>query len=369
MALETPVVMASSLARQEGLLRALQSVFHMAGGPPCERAIVGWTGPPPPSTLFGSLADRVEVVPGYGLHEVLRLVERVADAAGFAFFLRDDEVLVAGPQDRQPGFITNDLRVLEVPGVWIAVHRWDGPGLWEPRFFARGFRFPPFIHPTLYGMGHAHVGGGTAAGSYHLTRRRFQSAGAALRLNVGCGSRTFSNWRNIDHDPECDPDVLLDVGLKTLPYENGTVQAIYASHLLDHLTFSEGLGFLQECHRVLEPDGVLRIVVCDLAVFVKAYQDRNLEQFNWFQPIDFVSARTQGLKLGMVACGSLADRHVGSHGYGGHKLLFDGEAACEMLERAGFQTVALRSELEYAPAFADVDDIFPDHSVYCEAVR
>ena len=42
------------------------------------------------------------------------------------------------------------------------------------------------------------------------------------------------------------------------------VDAIYASHMLEHLDRAEARSFLAECRRVLKPGGILRLAVPDL---------------------------------------------------------------------------------------------------------
>jgi SAM-dependent methyltransferase len=50
---------------------------------------------------------------------------------------------------------------------------------------------------------------------------------------------------------------------KPLPFEDDSVDEIYTSHLLEHLTYADGLRFLEELRRVIKPDGIIRIVSPD----------------------------------------------------------------------------------------------------------
>lgn len=60
---------------------------------------------------------------------------------------------------------------------------------------------------------------------------------------------------------------------KGIPYENNSVDAVYHSHLLEHLDRSNVRGFLMEVFRVLKPNGIQRIVVPDLYLLCKSYID------------------------------------------------------------------------------------------------
>ena len=356
--MKTTLVTASGFGREALLTRALQSVFSLGV---CEDAVVAWDGRIPPD-LSVSFGDRVRFECGTDLRHALRVVENYAEVSGFALWLRDDERLVATGNGQVPAPITADLVALKRRGIWLDVCREVGIGRPEPRFFAAGFRFPEFIRPSLFGIHPALTDGLLKVSSIGILRTLAPNADE-VRLNIGCGSRTFSGWVNIDHDSECGPDRLIDVGTTPLPYPDKSVVAVYCSHALDHLSWREGQFFLRECRLVLRPGAPARFVVCDLRAFATAYLDGTIDKFAWFQPPEFSAARTPGMRFGFVACGNMGDR--GS--WRGHKHLYDGPSLCEMLQDAGFHDVAERGENEYAPEFRDVDDVFPDHSCYCEA--
>lgn len=356
----TTAVVASG-PRRESLAAATLQVLHAAGL--CEKAVLLWGPGVPPAGIetYGGWLT-VERCAGGSLRHVLPFVLEQARAGGFAFWLRDDErVRVNGPVARP---ITSDLALLKHRGIWVRVF-FGGRAHPEPRFFSEKMRFPDYIRPTLFGISPADTDGELIAATITIERLRAPSPAGHTRLNLGCGSRTFSLWDNIDHDAECQPDHRLDLGNQPLPYKDNSVEVIYFSHALDHLTFREGQFCLGECLRVLKPGGVLRVVVCDLEKFARAYVDGTLNQFAYFQPAEFAAAKTYGLKFGMLACGGMSDRKF----YSGHKLLMDGPALCECLELAGFKDVGLPGEQDYHGLFSDVDDIFPDHSVYAECAK
>lgn len=91
-------------------------------------------------------------------------------------------------------------------------------------------------------------------------------------LNVGCGKRYHADWTNIDL-VQTGPGVMACDIAKGLPFEDGSFDAVYHSHVLEHLRKEEALPFLQECRRVLKPGGVLRIAVPDLERICRTYLD------------------------------------------------------------------------------------------------
>lgn len=81
--------------------------------------------------------------------------------------------------------------------------------------------------------------------------RGFTSRGQCINLGIGTKvlpervvSIGLPNW-NAETDP--------------LPFSDGTVSEIWALHFLEHI--ENVLGVLRECHRVLNPGGVMNIVV------------------------------------------------------------------------------------------------------------
>ena len=115
-----------------------------------------------------------------------------------------------------------------------------------------------------------------------------------VKLNLGCGSQIFAGWTNVDYalgarwmkNPllrlvskklalfaiDWDERIFIHDLTKPFPWQDDSVDIIYSSHTLEHLTKAEGIHFLRECHRVLNPSGVIRIVVPNLAQFVADYK-------------------------------------------------------------------------------------------------
>ncbi len=94
-------------------------------------------------------------------------------------------------------------------------------------------------------------------------------------LNLGCGQQIHPDWLNVDLEAG-DPRVFAHDLRRPLPFPGASFSAVYHSHVLEHLPRREAPRFLAECWRVLEPGGILRVVVPDLEGIVRLYV-RNLE--------------------------------------------------------------------------------------------
>lgn len=92
----------------------------------------------------------------------------------------------------------------------------------------------------------------------------------AKLLNLGCGRTYHPDWINLDA-VQSDSSVLLHDLRSPLPFKQGTFDAVYHSHVLEHLSNVHALSFIKECHRVMLPGGILRVVVPDLETIARHY--------------------------------------------------------------------------------------------------
>lgn len=76
-----------------------------------------------------------------------------------------------------------------------------------------------------------------------------------MKINLGSGLTRIDGFVNVDSDALCNPDYVVDIEKENLPFEDSSVDAIVAHHILEHL----GDGFLhvmKEMYRVCK-DGAL----------------------------------------------------------------------------------------------------------------
>ena len=94
-------------------------------------------------------------------------------------------------------------------------------------------------------------------------------------LNIGCGEHFHPAWANIDLAPQHPSITAHDVKTR-LPFGDHSFDAVYHSHVLEHLSPESGQFCIQECYRVLKPGGVLRIVVPDLERIAELYIETHI---------------------------------------------------------------------------------------------
>ena len=96
--------------------------------------------------------------------------------------------------------------------------------------------------------------------------KRFHNA----LLHIGCGTHYIPEMVNVDGNLFQKKDLWLDVAFG-LPFKAGSIRGVYISHVLEHFKSRTARKLLQEFHRVLAPQGFVRIVVPSLEYAVEAY--------------------------------------------------------------------------------------------------
>ena len=138
------------------------------------------------------------------------------------------------------------------------------------------------------------------------------------RLHLGCGGRHIPGFFHIDALSYSHVDHVGPVD--RLPFiSDGSVEMIYASHVLEHFSRTEYLSVLHEWRRVIKPGGILRLSVPDFAACAAMYTEGKLEG---------------GLNdiIGLVV-GGQRDQ------YDYHKMIFDQPSLTKTLHAVGFSSV------------------------------
>ena len=176
-----------------------------------------------------------------------------------------------------------------------------------------------------------------------------------MKLNLGCGPQTPDGWINVDYafgaklakvplfdfinkrlgffSLDWNKDVFIHDLRKLFPWGDETIDIVYSSHTLEHFTRNEGLHVLNECHRVLKRDGIIRIVLPDLLYIVSEYRNGNIRADSFVE------------KLGVLCCNGpnpIKNRlapliHIP------HKCMYDTPTLISILGEIGFNAVSRRN--------------------------
>jgi predicted SAM-dependent methyltransferase len=92
-----------------------------------------------------------------------------------------------------------------------------------------------------------------------------------MKLNLGCGKRNFGDsWIHIDGS---DYKHIHSHNIVNLPFENNSVDLIYASHVFEYFDREEAIDVLEKWKKVLKPNGILRLAVPNFKMYSKLYME------------------------------------------------------------------------------------------------
>lgn len=133
---------------------------------------------------------------------------------------------------------------------------------------------------------------------------------------------------------------------RPFPFRDASIDAVLASHVLEHLTVAEAGACVGEIQRVLKPGGILRVAVPDLDAVVASYDPADPDAFLY------------GLLQGR-------ERSTSRHR---HWWNYNETSMRALLERAGFATIDRRGYREGACPDVERVDTRPG-SLFMEGVR
>lgn len=85
------------------------------------------------------------------------------------------------------------------------------------------------------------------------------------KIQFGCGGNRLNGWENYDYE--------IDIS-KPLPFNNDSVDAILAEHVLEHINIHQAWNFIEECYRILKKDGFIRLAVpCVSKIFKESDEE------------------------------------------------------------------------------------------------
>lgn len=218
-----------------------------------------------------------------------------------------------------------------------------------------------------------------------------------MKVNLGCGTKGIEGWMNVDsswnariskhpklHRILQQVGILPDSGWRDvpnlkihdistkLPFDDGSVECIYSSHVIEHLCRENVESLVSECHRILWKGGRLRLVTPDLEKFIDEYHGKYEIPRESESPYETPADRfISGTDLGEERDRSTLDEVLHStflreHQ---HRWLYDYESLEQLLNEAGFVHIQrCDSQSGEVPDLERLDHP-SDQSVFVEAEK
>lgn len=203
-----------------------------------------------------------------------------------------------------------------------------------------------------------------------------------LKINLGCGTIVAPGWINYDislkiwllkhksikrllfalklisekdFKKEIPPNITRRDLRKGIPLPTNSVQYIYTSHFLEHLSRKDVVRVLRECYRVLKPGGWMRIVVPDLRLLAEKYVKKEINADEFLKRLNLIDDRP------------LFQRLLFPHSC--HRYMFDFDSLKALLLSCGFRAVERRAFRKGVVPDLDLLDNREEESLFVEALK
>ena len=211
------------------------------------------------------------------------------------------------------------------------------------------------------------------------------------RINIGCGSTPSEGWLNFDNTPAIklansplkyrtaklfgmlNKDHIENIewnkknkikyadATKHIPLSSNSVEAIYTSHMFEHLSNEGAKSFLYEAKRILKNDGVLRIAIPDLKISVERYiANEDADEFMNSLLVEAPPIKSLKQKVFLFM-----------NGYRHHQWMYDGKSLSNLFREVGLKNIKVCAEGETSIKDSSGLDIFEraEQSVVVEATK
>jgi predicted SAM-dependent methyltransferase len=201
----------------------------------------------------------------------------------------------------------------------------------------------------------------TLSPRYHIRKNKL-SRMTELSVNFGSGGRGLANWINTDIGNHADTYIRVDIR-RPLPFATGSVKRVLAEHVVEHIDFRHDVpNFLSNVYEILQPNGVIRIIVPDGERFLAAYVMNDKEKWEEL-----------GWDLDRMPADIYTRMHIVNHIFhqeGEHNFAYDFETLKYSLERAGFQKVIKQKfKVSVDRELAIDQENHRQYSLYVEAIK
>jgi predicted SAM-dependent methyltransferase len=173
-------------------------------------------------------------------------------------------------------------------------------------------------------------------------------------VNFGCGLNVHDEFINFDSSPSLFIKRLPLIGFllknkmpqfpqlvkygnisKGLPIENESIDGIYSSHVIEHLSFDDSIKCFNNCYAYLKPNGIFRCVLPNFEALVNFYIEEksigNLNAANDFLTYSFLGKKGTSKSLFSF----VKDYFSGAN----HLWMWDFESLSQELKKVGFKEI------------------------------
>jgi len=210
------------------------------------------------------------------------------------------------------------------------------------------------------------------------------------RINIGCGTSPSEGWLNFDNSPAIKlansplkyriakvfgilnkaqieniewnkKNKICYADARRIPLPSNSLEAVYSSHMFEHLSRDGAKSFLYEAKRVLKSDGVLRIAIPDLKIYADKYRvNEDADEFISEILVEAPPINTLKQKLLLFL-----------NGYRHHQWMYDGKSLSILFRELGLKNIKICAAGETTIKNHTGLDLFESsyNSVYVEGTK
>jgi predicted SAM-dependent methyltransferase len=163
---------------------------------------------------------------------------------------------------------------------------------------------------------------------------RYLQTHSVRRLQLGTGSNPYDGWLNTDvADYRRRGGIVYLDARKPFPLPDESFDSVFSEHIIEHLTYEEGLQCLRESYRVLRPGGRVRVATPSLRRLARLYDDEltDLQHRYLRWSVDSFIAHADVALPGFVVNNMF-------HNFE-HRFVYDDQTLRHALEISGFRDV------------------------------
>lgn len=173
-----------------------------------------------------------------------------------------------------------------------------------------------------------------------------------IKINLGSGHWKLQDWVNVDIDRDSHPEVCANLA-RGLPFTSGVACLMHTEDFIDQLELDRAVEFLHECHRILIPGGVLRVLTPDMRKLAQLYlNDPEQLRSMWNS---FV-----GVPLALDTAGEIFN--IGMR-FAGHTFLYDEETFKALASSCGFEARRVEYQQSEVAELRGLDLRSPENAI------
>ena len=171
----------------------------------------------------------------------------------------------------------------------------------------------------------------SATGVRQRAIRSYLASADVKKLQLGTGGHRIEGWLNSDLYANLG-DAQLDV-TEPFPIDDGVFDYVYSEHLIEHISYPDGLRMLKESYRVLKPGGVTRVATPSLEALFNLYRTDKSEL-----QLEFIRHQTdEHIDHATLYQDTFVINNMVRNW--GHQFIYDDKVLRNALEQAGFVNI------------------------------